>query len=215
MNREGQSVRAGFQQRPDRRRGGVRALALMFVALALAGCGGGAATMAIYDLTATATQAGTGRARAGVQILVPEPRALQALNTSSIAVKPSAQTISYYGQVQWADRLPRVLQTRIVQSFEDTGRVHAVGFPGEGLLISYQLPIEIRNFQLESGGAPNAVIEIAAKILDDRNGRVVASRVFRAEARASGDGVDSAVAAMDVALKQVLDELITWVVAEI
>ena len=214
MNREGQSVRAGFGQREDRRRGGVRALALMLVALAVAGCGGSAATTAIYDLTATAS-APVGNARAGVQILVPEPRALQALNTGSIAVKPSAQTISYYGNVQWADRLPRVLQTRIVQSFEDTGRVHAVGFPGEGLLINYQLPIEIRNFQLESGGAPTAVIEIAAKILDDRNGRVVATRVFRAEARASGDGVDSAVAAMDVALKQVLDELIRWVVTEI
>lgn len=194
----------------------MRALALMLVALAVAACGGGAAkTTAIYDLTATASDAGVGRGRANVQILVPEPRALQALNTESIAVKPTPQTISYYGKVQWADRLPKVLQTRIVQSFEDTGRVHAVGFPGEGLLITYQLPIEIRNFQLESGGAPTAVIEIAAKILDDRNGRVVATRVFRAEARSSGDGVDSAVAAMDVALKQVLDELIAWVVAEI
>jgi cholesterol transport system auxiliary component len=215
VNREGHSVRAGIEQRADQRRGGVRALALMLVALAVAGCGGGsAATTAIYDLTARASPP-SGRAGAGVQILVPEPRALQALNTGSIAVKPSAQTISYYGNVQWADRLPRVLQTHIVRSFEDTGRVHAVGFPGEGLLITYQLPIEIRNFQLESGGAPTAVIEIAAQILDDRNGRVVASRVFRAEARASGDGVDSAVAAMDVALKQVLDELIAWVVAEI
>lgn len=208
-------MRRGFERQADRRRGGVGALAAVLVALVVAACGGGSATTAIYDLTATASEAGAGRARAGVQILVPEPRALQALNTSSIAVKPTAQTISYYGQVQWADRLPRVLQTRIVQSFEDTGRVHAVGFPGEGLLINYQLPIEIRNFQLESGGAPTAVIEIAAKILDDRNGRVVATRVFRAEARSSGDGVDSAVAAMDVALKQVLDELIRWVVAEI
>lgn len=187
----------------------------MLAALSVAGCGGGAATKAIYDLNAVATDPGPGRARAGVQILVPEPRALQALNTDSIAVKPTAQTISYYAQVQWADRLPKVLQTRIVQSFEDTGRVHAVGFPGEGLLISYQLPIEIRNFQLESAGAPTAVVEIAAKILDDRNGRVVATRVFRAEARSSGDAVDGAVAAMDVALKQVLDELIGWVVAEI
>lgn len=208
-------MRAGFERRGDRRQGGVGVLAAMLLALVVAACGGGSATTAIYDLTATASEAGVGRARAGVQILVPEPRALQALNTSSIAVKPTAQTISYYGKVQWSDRLPRVLQTRIVQSFEDTGRVHAVGFPGEGLLINYQLPIEIRNFQLESGGAPTAVIEIAAKILDDRNGRVVATRVFRAEARSSGDGVDSAVAAMDVALKQVLDELVRWVVAEI
>lgn len=197
-----------------RHRAVARLAAAGLAVLAVAGCAGQAPS-SIYDLTAAASEAGVGRARAGVQILVPEPRALQALNTDSIAVRPTAQTISYYGKSKWSDRLPRVLQTRIVQSFEDTGRVHAAGFPGEGLLINYQLPIEIRSFELQSEGAPTAVIEFAARILDDSNGRVVATRVFRAEARAAGDSVDAAVAAMDVALKTVLDELIRWVVAEI
>lgn len=210
------TVARGFDARVTGRTGAaVRLAAALLAVLAVAGCAGSSTPTAIYDLTASASEAGVGRARAGVQILVPEPRALQALNTDSIAVRPTAQTISYYGKVKWSDRLPRVLQTRIVQAFEDTGRVHAAGFPGEGLLINYQLPIEIRNFELHSEGAPTAVIEVAARILDDSNGRVVATRIFRAEARAGGDSVDAAVAAMDVALKQVLDELIRWVVAEI
>ncbi len=201
-------------QATGRRTVAARIVAAMLAVLAVAACAG-AKPSSIYDLTALATDGGAGRARAGVQILVPEPRALQALNTDSIAVRPTSQTISYYGQAKWADRLPKVLQTRIVQSFEDTGRVHAVGFPGEGLLINYQLPIEIRSFELQSEGAPTAVVEFAVKILDDSNGRVVATRLIRTEARAAGDSVDAAVAAMDAAMKQALEELIRWVVAEI
>jgi len=209
-------VRRGIDLRADRRRDARagRLVATVLAGLAVAGCAGSSAPSAIYDLTAVASDVG-GRTHRGVQILVPEPRALKALDGDSIAVRPTAQTISYYGKVQWADRLPKLLQARVVQSFEDSGRVRAAGFPGEGLLINYQLPIEIRHFQLESGGAPTAVIEVAVKLLNDATGTVVATRVFRAEVRAGGDTAGAAVTALDAALKQILDELVVWTVTAI
>jgi cholesterol transport system auxiliary component len=192
-----------------------RALAAAGLLGLVAACaGGGGAPTAIYDLSARATP-GEGRARLSTQILVPEPRALQALNTNSIAVRPSPQTLSYYGKVTWSDTLPKLLQARVVQSFEDSGRVRAVGLPGQGLLINYQLPIEVRAFELRSDGRPRAFIEIAAKVVNDANGKVLGTRVFTAEAPARSDEVGAAVAALDVALKQVLDELVRWTLATI
>lgn len=184
------------------------------LALVLAGCAGGRPPNALYDLSARATP-GEGRARLSTQVLVPEPRAIRALDTDSIAVRPSPQTLSYYGGAQWADRLPKLVQVALVQSLEDSGRVRAVGLPGEGLLINYQIPIEIRAFELRTDGRSRAFVEVAVKILNDTNGQVVGSRVFTAEAPAASDTVGPAVAALDRALKQVLDEMVPWALSEI
>lgn len=192
----------------------LRTLAALGLAVLVAACAAARPPSAFYDLSARATP-GEGKARLSTQVLVPEPRAIRALDTDSIAVRPSPQTLSYYGNVQWADRLPKLVQVALVQSLEDSGRVRAVGLPGEGLLINYQIPIEIRAFELRTDGASRAFVEIAAKILNDSNGRVVASRVFTAEARAASDEVGPAVAALDQALKQVLDELVPWALGAI
>ncbi len=187
--------------------------AVLFAAL-VAGCAGASAPKAFYDLSARATPV-EGRARLQTQVLVPVPRAIRALDTSSIAVRPSQQTLSYYGGVQWADSLPKLVQVAVVQSLEDSGRVRAVGLPGEGLLINYQLPMEIRAFELQTDGRSRAVVEISAMVLNDSNGQVVARRVFTGEAASGSDEPGAAVRAMDAALKQVLDELVPWALAQI
>jgi len=189
-------------------------LAALGLAAGLVACAGAGPPSAFYDLSARATP-GEGKARLSTQVLIPEPRAIRALDTDSIAVRPSPQTLSYYGSVQWADRLPKLVQVAVVQSLEDSGRVRAVGLPGEGLLINYQIPLEIRAFEIRTDGRPRAVVEIAAKLLNDSNGHVLASRVFTAEAPASSDQVGPGVAALDTALKQVLDELLPWALAAI
>ncbi|MQT12071.1 ABC-type transport auxiliary lipoprotein family protein [Segnochrobactrum spirostomi] len=169
-------------------------------------------TKALYDLSAVASVPAPANHKASsAQVLVPAPRALRALATDSIAVKSGAAAISYYPNVLWADQLPNVLQSRVVESFERSGRIHAVGFPGEGLLINYQIPIEIRDFELVSGAHSRGVVELSVKILNDANGRVVASRVFRAEVPTSSDTAPAAVKALNAALQQVLNELVPWV----
>lgn len=186
-----------------------------FAALALAGLMAACAstgTKALYDLSAVAdVPAPANHKASSAQVLVPAPRALRALATDSIAVKSGAAAIAYYPNVLWADQLPNVLQSRVVESFERSGRIHAVGFPGEGLLINYQIPIEIRDFELVSGAHARGVVELSVKILNDANGRVIASRVFRAEVPASSDTAPAAVKALNAALQQVLNELVPWV----
>ncbi len=194
----------------------VRVVATALSFALLAGCSGFGqkAPAPIYDLDAPRDFSGAkGRTRA--QLLIPMPKAVQALDTNSIAVRSDGEVLTYLGTGQWSDRLPALLQARIVEAFENSGRVRAIGRPGEGLLINYQIATTVRQFELVVDGQSLAVVEIAAKIIDDRNGRVVATRTFRATAPTGGDTVGKAVKGLDRASSKVLVDLVEWVIAKV
>ncbi|MEP3277324.1 MAG: ABC-type transport auxiliary lipoprotein family protein [Stappiaceae bacterium] len=181
------------------------------LAIALSGCigGGSSAPKAIFDLSAPVNP--DIRHRSNAQILIPKPRAIQALNTSNIAVVSDGNEISYFPKVVWSDELPNLVQANLVETFENSGRVKAVGLPGEGLLINYQISTEIRAFQLDVNGGRRAIVSIAAKIINDRNGRAVATETFRAEVAVPTDQPAAAVIGMNSAANQVFTDLVAWV----
>ena len=203
----------GFPRRALRY-GSAFAFALLLGGCALAGLGSSGPAPNTYDLTAPRDFPGL-KAHSGAQILIQEPIALKALDSERIVVRPNSAALEYFAGAQWSDRLPKLLQSRIAQTFENSGKVRAVGRPGEGLLIDYQLITEVREFQIDTGGSDSAVVTISAKILNDRNGRVVAGKVFSAQTAASATSADAAVAALDRALDNVLREMVAWTLSRI
>lgn len=166
-----------------------------------------------FDLTAPESIPAKGATAA--QILIPEPSALKALDSERIVVSTGSR-ISYYPDAQWPDRLPRLFQAKAVQAFEQSRKARAVGRPGEGLSIDFQLLIDIRAFEFVSDGdGGTARVEISARILNDRNGRVVSSQILSAEAPVEKDRAASVVAGVDAALNEVLVELVSWTVSRI
>ena len=101
------------------------------------------------------------------------------------------------------------MQLRLLQAFQNTGRIGAVGVPGQGLAIDYQIVTEIRRFEisLETG---SAVVEISAKALNDRNGQVRASQIFTANVPLAGAGSANYVVALNAAFGQVSDGIVAW-----
>ena len=195
----------------------LRAAAAMLMAAVVAGCalaGRGGPAPATFDLSSPEEFADL-KGSTSAQILIQEPSALKALDSERIVVKPTAASVEYYAGAQWSDRLPKLLQTRIAQAFENSRRVRAVGRPGEGLLIDYQIVTDIRAFQIEAAGADEAVVTISAKILNERNGRVVAARLFSARVPVSVSSADAAVAGLDAAFDGVLAELVSWTLSRI
>ena len=189
----------------------LRVLGGLCVALGLAACGGGAPA-ATYDLSALAPGAALrGSAR---QLVVAEPVASQALDSDRIVVRPNAGEVAYLAGAQWADRLPRLVQTRLIQSFENTRAAKLVGRPGDRLAADRTLETEIRAFEIDVKGGL-AVVEITAKILDDRSGRIVSSQVFSVRAPAAGTGGAAASGALDAALGQVMRAIAVWTAARL
>lgn len=194
-----------------------RVAAAFGLAASLAACatlGAGEAPSDIYDLTAPSSFEGL-KGRSGVQLLIPTPSAIEALSSPRIAVRPEPTRIAYYPGAVWSDTLPAMLQAKVVRAFENAGRMRAVGRPGESLAIDYQVIIDVRAFEMDVADGRKARVELGVKLLDDRNGRVRASRVFRAEVAGAADRADAAVAALDAASRQVITEVVIWTASTI
>lgn len=181
--------------------------------LALAGCstliGAGGPPPAIFDLAAPATFAAGGSTSA--QLLVPPPSAVAALASNRIAVRPDPAQIAYYPAAVWSDELPAMLQLALVRAFENSGRVRAVGKPGDSLAIDYQVLVDVRAFEIDVAGTDSARVVLGVKLLDDRTGRVRATRLVEATVPAGGtSSAEDAVAALDAAAGAAVSELVVW-----
>jgi cholesterol transport system auxiliary component len=196
-------------RRQDRRwqAGNVGAL----LALALSACSGGMFgpdTIPTYDLTAPRL------ARAATaphgQLVVSEPTALSILDSDRIVVRSAGDQVAHLANAQWSDRLPKLLQSRLVQALEDANRNRAVGTPDDRFSADYQLVTELRAFEISVVSSPVAEVEISAKLISDHGGRILATRVFHARIPAQSSSGPDAVAALDEAFHQVATALVQW-----
>lgn len=192
----------------------VWAMAAMLVPGCAALPGGGPAPLDTYDLTSAAAQT-DGPRRSRTQILIAEPTALKVLDGENVVIRPSAGTVEFLKGAQWADRLPRIVQSRLAETMQASGRYGGVGKPGEGLAIDYQIVTEIRAFEIRVDGSSRADIRLYVKVLNDRNGVVRAARTFQAQAPVGGAGNDAYVGALDRAFGQVSGEISSWVASTI
>ncbi len=182
-----------------------RLLLLAGLAASLAACGG-QPQRTTFDLTAPGDVGRVGGSRA--QLVVNEPTAVQALDTDRILVRDNG-ALSYLPDAQWADRLPRLFQTRLIQTFENASRLGKVGRPGDRVVADFALNVDIRTFGVEAATG-EAVVEVTARIVSDRTGRVGAARAFSARLPVGSISGPASAVTLDLAMSQVLRELVRW-----
>ncbi|HZP08060.1 ABC-type transport auxiliary lipoprotein family protein [Methyloceanibacter sp.] len=184
-------------------------LAAGMLCLALAGCAlaAGSRPPATFDLVAPRSFAATPRP-ASWQLVVYEPTAIHALETDRLMVRPTADQVSYYKGVAWSDRLPRLVQARIIETFQNSGAVKSVSATNG----QYALATDLRAFQIDvSSGKAVAEIEIFAKLVNLSTGRVIATKSFSARVPAATDSPGDAIAALNQGFTEVLQDTTTWV----
>ncbi len=187
--------------------------------LGLAGCtsggvlglGSGAAPQT-YDLVAPKSVSRATAHRTKWQLVVKEPMAVRALETDRILIKPGRELISYYGNAVWSDRLPRLIQVRLIESLQDSGRFRAVGGGRERMEADLGLLTQIRAFQIEARkNKTSAHVSLFVKVMDERRARIIRSRVFEAIVPAYKDNTPAAVEALNQGLTSVLNKIVKWV----
>lgn len=171
----------------------------------LAGCGSAPSTA--FDLSAPREAVRGGRI-AG-QLIVAEPGTVQAFEGERIVAKDQAGTVSLIGGGQWADRLPRLVQTRLIQTLESASRTRAVGRPGDGITGDNQLNTEIRAFNFDARTG-EAVVEISAKLVDIKSGRVLNGRLFSARTPVGSANVGEIAPALDKSATTVFVAISRW-----
>ena len=151
------------------------------------------------------------------QLVVLEPTALIALDTQRIIIEAGTGETARPDNAQWSDTIPKLLQAKIVQSFENSNYLGAVARPMDGLTADYQLAIDVRSFQVSNAPdlveqratGPMAHVAFAAKILGD-NGRIIGSRTFDALVSAPDVDAAAAAAAIDKAFAKAVTDLVAW-----
>jgi cholesterol transport system auxiliary component len=180
---------------------------------ALAACAlpGGGEPAKLYTLTPKSTFA-PDLPRAEWQLAIEAPVAAGGIDTTKIAVQRSPLTLDYFARAAWTDTAPRMVQTLLLESFENTGKLVAVGRESSSLRPDYLLKVDLREFQAEfrGGAAPVARVRLSVRLVRLPERTVIASFSHEAVEQAAGPEIEKIVAAFDDALGSVLRRVAEW-----
>ena len=164
----------------------------------------------VYDLTAPTTFPALAK-EIKEQVVVPDPQATLVFDTQNILIRSAAGTYTTIADAKWADNLPKLLQAKIVQSFENAKQLAAVSRPIDQLEAKYKLELGVRNFQISMEPQPTALVEFSARLVSDK-GAVANARIFRVSVPAESTEASKAVAALNQAFSKSATDLVVWVV---
>jgi cholesterol transport system auxiliary component len=119
--------------------------------------------------------------------------------------------VDYVALAFWIDRAPSMLQTLIVQSFRNSGRIAQVGMTRDRLRPQFQLAADLRAFQLNRGdGAELGRVRLDVQLLRMPQRDPVGSESLAADWTPASTGIDPVVSAFDEATGKVLKDLVAW-----
>ena len=154
------------------------------------------------------------------QLLVEEPRAPSGVATTRIALRHNLVELNYFARASWTDSAPKMLQSLLVESFENTGKIISVGRQVIGLRADFVLKTELREFQAEffeedgteipKDTAPNIRIRVNAKLVVMPEREIIASKTWEYVRRADGPRMDQIVRGYDFVLGKILKRLVSW-----
>ncbi|WP_170588776.1 ABC-type transport auxiliary lipoprotein family protein [Ruegeria arenilitoris] len=204
----------------------IRPLLLTLTITTLGGCAGlGTLKQAskpndLYLLTPKSTFSQS-LPRVQKQIVIQEPTATAAVNTDQIAVQPTPLQVQYLPRARWVDRAPLIVQALMVESFENSGRVAAVGRSTVGLRADYVIVPDLREFQgivvgeTENSKTVKIEVRMNIKIIDEFEDKIIASSSFQEAVVSTSDETPDLIAAFDTALGKTMRDAVEWSVRKI
>jgi len=176
--------------------------------------GGGPAKspLPMYDLAAPTSFPPLKRLAAS--LTVPEPTAVVMYDSQRVLLQGKDGGFTFLEDAQWSDSLVKLVQAKLVQTYENAQLFASVGRPVEGVAPEDQLLVDIRSFSASTSPSPSADVAIGAKLVS-ADGKVVAERVFHRSAPIAAISAADAVAALNGAFVAVETDLVAWTAASL
>jgi phospholipid/cholesterol/gamma-HCH transport system substrate-binding protein len=159
----------------------------------------------VYDLAAAKTFPSMDKPRG--PLVVADPSSLLLFETRKILVRPSGNEDPTFGGAEWSDSTPKLVQTKIIQSFENAGL--AVARSSENVTADNQLFLDLRKFQLSASAARSAEVEFGAKVVS-ANGRLLGTRIFECNSAPKSVNAAGTVDALNEAFGKCATQLVQW-----
>src|SRR5581483_9442566 len=147
------------------------------------------------------------------QLLVGVPNAPESLDTERIALERAPNTMDYYANAQWADRLPLLVQSLLVEGFEKSGRIAAVGRESSGIRADYILQTEIRDFEAYYAAIdtpPKIRVRLVAKLLALPSHEMAGGTEASHESPAAANDMTNITAAFGQAAGAAVEDVVGW-----
>ncbi|MDU9407281.1 ABC-type transport auxiliary lipoprotein family protein [Pseudomonas sp. zfem001] len=146
---------------------------------------------------------------------VNSPVSNQLLDGTRIVVLPEPGRVNTYQGVRWSERTPQLLRGRLLDAFQDDGRVQALSNEEQRLQADLELVSDLRSFHSQyRDGVAEALIQLDVRLVDGRDQRILASRRFRVSQPASDTSIAAVVKAFGQAGDRLSRELVDWTLAE-
>ncbi|HTZ36209.1 MAG TPA: ABC-type transport auxiliary lipoprotein family protein [Stellaceae bacterium] len=155
--------------------------------------------------------------RTNAQIIVDPPYAPEGLELRRIAVVRAANGLDYLADGDWADRTPNMLRAVLVEAFENSHAVAAVGPDTLDLRADFEIEGDLRHFeavydsqQAAGGGAPTAWVALAVKLVKVPERKIIAQTMISARETAAANATPAIVAALNAATARVARQVVVW-----
>lgn len=181
-------------------------------ALAAAGCVGSLKNTdpepLTYRLGAPQLQGGDGLA---ADLAVARPEFAPGLGTGRIATRWPGRRFDYYAGARWAEDLPTMVQSALIESLSGSHRLHSVQGDLGRFRATHVLAVKLQYFEADytAGALPTARVELAATLGRQSDRRVLASFSVAASQPAAANRLTEVVAALDEAFGRAATEVAT------
>jgi cholesterol transport system auxiliary component len=146
-------------------------------------------------------------------LAIARPTAPDSLDSNRIALERGRLELDYYANAIWADDLPDLVQTQLLEGFEATGRIEKVGREESGLHADYKLLADIRDFEARYAApdtAPTVTITIVSYMMQARTHEMVSTVNATASRPCAANSVNAVVAAFDQTIAEAVDQVTGW-----
>jgi cholesterol transport system auxiliary component len=146
-------------------------------------------------------------------LAIAKPTAPDSLDSNRIALERGRLELDYYANAIWADDLPDLVQTQLLEGFEATGRIEKVGREESGLHADYKLLADIRDFEARYAApdtAPTVTITIVSYMMQARTHEMVSTVNATASRPCAANSVNAVVAAFDQTIAEAVDQVTGW-----
>jgi cholesterol transport system auxiliary component len=196
----------------------LRPLTFAIIVLSLAGCSKlfTEAPRPLFRLTAP-NDFSASLPHSNAQIVIATPYAPAGLDTQRIAMARSPESLDYLADGEWTDRAPAVVRTALIEAFENSKAVAAVGPDSLDLRADFVIEGDLRHFEAVydsqaggAGGAPSVWVAIAVKLVKVPEHKILAQTLIAAHESAAANATPQIVDAFNGAMASVAKQVVAW-----
>jgi cholesterol transport system auxiliary component len=147
------------------------------------------------------------------QLVVEKPIAAAGIDTARIALSRNPYQVEYFAKAVWTDNAPSMVQTLMIDSFQNSKAIVGVGREAIGLRPDYLLKTDLREFQANYHGsdpAPDVRVKMIARLVKLPERRIIASMTADRVTHAAGPKITDVIDAFDESLGGVIKQIVIF-----